>query len=158
MFFAGQVKGRGGYLSGRGTWVGFTYLAEKLEDMEQAEKFVEMMSKESNGVSVQGHTKEKDATLAAVLLAEIAVYAKSQNTTIFELLDKIYAQIGYYATANQPLPMVGSFEKAAGISEKIIQKSQEWSRLANQRAGTDNPFMIAGKKSHWCGGVCIRTY
>ncbi len=142
------MQDRGGYLSGRRTWVGFTYLAEALEDMEQAGRFVEMLAEESNGVSVQGHTKEKDGTLAGVLLAEIAAYAKSQNTTIFELLDKVYGQIGHYATANKALPRVGSFKEAAGISEKIkiIQKSEEWGRLANERVGTADPFMIAGKK------------
>jgi phosphoglucomutase len=142
------VIDRGNYLSGRRTWVGFTYLAEMLEDMEQAGKFVEMLAEESNGVSVQGHTKEKDGTLAAVLLAEIAAYAKSQKTSIFELLDKVYAQIGHYATANKPLPRVGSFEKAAGISEKIkiIEQAEKWGALANERIGTTAPFMLAGKK------------
>ncbi len=139
---------RGDYLNGRRVWTGFTYSAEALEEMEQVGRFVEGLFEESNGVSSQGHTKEKDGTFAAVLLAEIAAYAKSKNTTLFELLDQIYERIGHYATANKPLPRVGSFEKAAGISEKIklIEKSQEWGRIANERAGTANPFIIAGRE------------
>ncbi len=139
---------KGDYLAGRRTWVGFTYLADILEDAYQMGKFVEMLAEESNGVSVQGHTKEKDGTLAVILVAEVAAYARSQGKTLFELLDDVYALIGHYATANKPLPRVGSFEKAAGVSEKIkiIKRSQEWGTKANEDAHTDHPFMIAGKK------------
>ena len=142
------VLEKGDYLAGRRTWVGFTYLADMLEDVEQMGKYVEILAEESNGVSLQGHTKEKDGTLAAILLAEVAAYAISQHKTLFELLDDVYALIGHYATANKPLPRVGSFEKAAGLAEKIkiIEKSQEWGRKANEDALTDHPFMIAGKK------------
>jgi hypothetical protein len=94
------------------------------------------------------HVNDKDGTFAGILAAEIAAYAKDKGTTLFELLDGIYLQIGHYATANKPLPRVGSFEGAEGVTEKInlLKKAQEWKDLANQQAKSDHPFLLAGRK------------
>ncbi|MDP8212663.1 MAG: hypothetical protein P9X22_05140, partial [Candidatus Zapsychrus exili] len=135
---------RGNYLTNSRTWVGFTYLAEIME--EAMKDGIRVYSfEESNGFSVTGHTFEKDGTLASVLLAEVAAYAESQGTTMFELLDGIYRQIGHYATANKALPRIGSFEGAAGVSDKIqiIEKTEEWLKRAN---GEGDSLVIAGRK------------
>lgn len=130
-------------------WTGFTYLGETARQLQKGGKvFPDFMAEESNGVSKGGHTLEKDGNLAIIFLLEVLAYAKSQGLTVFELLDRIYALIGHYATANKPLPRTGSFEGVAGFSEKIkiIKMTQEWAKMANERAGTVEPFIVAGRE------------
>ncbi|MCM8768766.1 MAG: hypothetical protein NC911_03675, partial [Candidatus Omnitrophica bacterium] len=69
-----------------------------------------------------GHVRDKDGTLAAVLLAEIAAYAKSEGLELLELVDqKIYLdpQIGLFATYYEPEPYWGQYEGLTGLSRKI---------------------------------------
>ncbi|MDD2654689.1 MAG: Ig-like domain-containing protein, partial [Candidatus Omnitrophica bacterium] len=161
MFDKTDKEERGQYLNGRRSWVGFTYIADFCQKMRKLGRINEAGAEESNGFSIlggsiaegevlsdDGHVNDKDGTFAGILAAEIACYAKENNTTIFELLDNIYLQIGNYATANKPLPRVGSFEGAEGITEKInlLKKAQDWMAEANQRAASSNPFMIGGLK------------
>ncbi|MFH1613434.1 MAG: hypothetical protein ABIB46_06950 [bacterium] len=77
-----------------------------------------------------GHTRDKDGSLATILLAELATYAKSLNTNILELIDeKIYLdkEIGCFITYCEPIPYWGQFEGPTGLSKKIsiLQKADE---------------------------------
>jgi phosphomannomutase len=69
-----------------------------------------------------GHVRDKDGTFAAILIAEVQCYAKSQRKTLIDLLDEhIYLDpdiglfIGYY----EPEPYWGQFEGPKGMSKKI---------------------------------------
>ncbi len=69
-----------------------------------------------------GHVRDKDGTFAAVLLAELAAYAKKNDTTIAKLLDeKIYLdnEIGFFVNYYEPSPYWGQFEGLTGFSKKI---------------------------------------
>ena len=69
-----------------------------------------------------GHVRDKDGTFAAILLAELAAYATSKGTTIFNLIDeKIYLdpEIGCFVTYYEPIPYWGQFEGPTGMSTKI---------------------------------------
>ncbi|MDI6606384.1 MAG: hypothetical protein QME65_04510, partial [Candidatus Omnitrophota bacterium] len=157
---SGEEK-RGLYLDGKRSWVGFTYIADFVNKKRKIGLINEAGAEESNGFSILGsrikegevladdsHVNDKDGILAGILLAEVACYAKEHNTTLFEFLDNIYLQTGHYATANKPLPRVGSFEGAEGITEKInlLKKAQDWMRQANENSKGDNPFILAGLK------------
>lgn len=69
-----------------------------------------------------GHIRDKDGTLASILLTEVAAYAKSQNKTILNLIDeKIYLdpEVGLFITYYEPEPYWGQYEGLTGISKKI---------------------------------------
>ncbi len=151
---------RGQYLSGKRCWVGFTYISDFANKMRKKGLINEAGAEESNGFSILGgpkadneilapdqHVNDKDGGFAGLLMEEVACYAKQQGTTLFELLDDIYLKIGHYASANKPLPRVGSFEGAEGMTKKIrlLEKAVEWKNEANRRreAG-ETPFMLAG--------------
>jgi len=151
----------GDYLDGRRSWTGFSYIAEFCNKMRSKGLINVCGAEESNGFSIlggairegemladDGHVNDKDGAFAAILLAEVAAYAKSRKTTLFELLDDVYLnpEIGYFATANKPLPRVGSFEGAEGVTQKIklLQEVQNWMAQANAEANTDNPFTLGG--------------
>ncbi len=69
-----------------------------------------------------GHVRDKDGVFAAILLAEVAAYAASIGTTVYELIDeRIYLDpdIGYFATDVVPVPRWGEFRGLEGLTRKI---------------------------------------
>jgi len=143
------------------TWVGFAMLADKIIHEWQKGKANVGAFESSNGYSIGGakprpgeflgkggHTLEKDGTLAAILIAEIAAYAKSIGSSIIELLDNLYLdpEIGYYATLQWQLPEEGVFEGVEGEFHKrrIIRDVERIMDDANRRARSTNPLQIAG--------------
>lgn len=69
-----------------------------------------------------GHVRDKDGVFAAILLAEVAAYAASRGTTVYELIDEhIYLDpdIGYFATDVVPEPRWGEFKGLEGLTRKI---------------------------------------
>lgn len=77
----------------------------------------------------EGHVRDKDGTFAAVLVAELAQYAKENNTNLIDLMDeKIYSDpdIGLYVTHYEPDPLDGEYEGLAGYTKKreILAKAE----------------------------------
>ncbi|MCY3771630.1 MAG: hypothetical protein OXG98_06390 [Gemmatimonadetes bacterium] len=69
-----------------------------------------------------GHVRDKDGVFAAILLAEVAAYAASQGTTIYDLIDEqIYLDpdIGGFVTDVVPVPQWGEFKGLEGLTRKI---------------------------------------
>ncbi len=83
---------------------------------------------DSRSLGKGGHVRDKDGTFAAVLVAELAQYAKEQGTNLLDLLDeKIYLDpdIGLYVTYYEPDPIDGEYEGLAGYTKKrtILEKA-----------------------------------
>jgi len=86
-----------------------------------------------------GHVRDKDGTFAAVLVAELAQYAKEQGTNLLDLLDeKVYLDpdIGLFVTHYEPDPIDGEYEGLAGYTKKraILQKAEELFSQAKSRS------------------------
>lgn len=85
--------------------------------------------KTPNSFGVGGHIKDKDGTMATLLLAELATYAKSVGKNIIQLLDEhVYLDpaIGLFFNYYEPSPKFGQYEGLEGISKKIaIMKGAE---------------------------------
>lgn len=68
-----------------------------------------------------GHVRDKDGTLAALLMAEVAAWAKTHGMSLIELLDeKIYLDpaIGLFVTYYEPDPLDGEYPGLAGDTHK----------------------------------------
>lgn len=92
-----------------------------------------------------GHVRDKDGVLAAILLAEVAAYAASIGTTVYELIDEqIYLDpdIGYFATDVVPVPRWGEFTGLEGLTRKIsiLRRCAE----LGQRVRDGEPFSLDG--------------
>lgn len=77
-----------------------------------------------------GHVRDKDGAFAAVLIAELAQYAKEEGTNLLDLADeKIYldSDIGLYVTHYEPDPLDGEYEGLAGYTKKrnILDTAEE---------------------------------
>jgi phosphoglucomutase len=85
---------------------------------------------ESNGMSLGGHTLEKDGLLATVLFTELAYYANSQGKTIYQILNEIYKRYGYYATVNIAVEPNKAEKKEIMVRvEKLCDKVKEGKRF-----------------------------
>jgi phosphoglucomutase len=73
---------------------------------------------ESYGYSGADFLRDKDGNGAAVMLAEVAAYAKSRGLTLGQLLDEIYSEFGYYFEKNGSITFEGA-EGAAKIRQLI---------------------------------------
>ena len=76
---------------------------------------------DERSLGVNGHVRDKDGTFAAVLMAELAQYAKEQGVELLDLLDeKLYLDpdIGLYVTHYEPDPLDGEYEGLAGYTKK----------------------------------------
>ncbi|PKK84886.1 MAG: hypothetical protein CVT49_01655 [candidate division Zixibacteria bacterium HGW-Zixibacteria-1] len=116
--------------------------------MEQSNGFSILGGPPPDGRSlgVGGHVRDKDGTFAALLVAEIAAWAKEKGTDIIGLLDKdIYLDpdIGLFATFYEPDPLDGEYPGIEGdrIKKNILIKAYD---LYDQALG--GKLVIAGRK------------
>jgi phosphomannomutase len=86
--------------------VGFKWIAKTMDD-EGPEKFV-FGCEESHGYLAGDHVRDKDAAVAAMLLAELAASLKQKGQTLHARLDALYWQFGYHAERQISLSMPGS--------------------------------------------------
>jgi phosphomannomutase len=103
----------------------------------------------------EGHVRDKDGIMAAVLVAELMQYAKEQGYNLFDLIDeKIYLDpdIGLYITHYEPDPLDGEYEGLAGYTKKrdILTKAEDL--FANWQV---RPFSLGGLRVQ--GATVYRT-
>jgi len=124
------------------TLTGFKYIGEKLRKYEEAipaelrknyRELPEAITRtlrldhsslyvfggeESYGYSGSDFVRDKDGNSAAVMIAEVAAYAKSEGITLASLLDRIYCEYGFYLERGESLTMDGA-EGAAQIKKLV---------------------------------------
>ncbi len=131
------------------TFVGFSFLAEKVKELWRKGYVNIGCFEHSNGFTIagspsRGHILDKDGTLAAILVAEVALYAKLNFGNLIALQNKIYKSFGYYETNEFQLPEEGIFEGASDelTKIKIIKNLEDLFRRFKRREN----IYIAGMK------------
>ncbi|HRY63666.1 MAG TPA: hypothetical protein P5267_03645, partial [Patescibacteria group bacterium] len=84
--------------------------------------------KDKFSLGVKGHVRDKDGVFAALLIAEIAAWAKKNKTSLLELLNKyIYAdqKVGIFVNRYEPDPLDGEYPGIEGdrLKKMILQRS-----------------------------------
>ena len=76
---------------------GFKYIGEKIEQFEQtgSNNFV-LGFEESYGYLSGGFVRDKDAVIAATLIAEMALYYKTKGKNLAQALHDLFERYGYY--------------------------------------------------------------
>lgn len=119
------------------------------QDMENGKRSINVAAMEqSNGFSILGgpppdekslgiggHVRDKDGIFAALLVAEIAAWAKERGTTLIELLDKhIYLDpdIGLFVNLYEPDPLDGEYPGIEGdrLKKAILRRALGYFQLA----------------------------
>ncbi|MCB1194771.1 phospho-sugar mutase [bacterium] len=109
---------------------GFKFIAEKIRQYETDSGTPENPQyqflaggEESYGYLVGTFARDKDAVVSAAFMAEIAAFAKSKSTTIYELLQDIYRQFGFYDELLKSLVYKG--KEGSETIEKIMREFRE---------------------------------
>ncbi len=74
---------------------GFKYIAEVVRIYEGKREFI-CGGEESYGFNIGEFVRDKDADIAAVMVAEAAAWAAARGLTLYELLIEIYLKFGFY--------------------------------------------------------------
>lgn len=79
------------------TLTGFKYIGEKMTQFEQTGEHTFLFGyEESYGYLAGDYARDKDAVIAAMLIAEAAAYYKKQGKTLYEVLQGLYESFGYF--------------------------------------------------------------
>ena len=91
---------------------GFKYIADTIRKLEGKKKFV-AGGEESYGYLIGDFVRDKDAVISCCIIAETAAWACSKGKNLYELLQDIYIEYGYY------------YEKLVSIEKKGISGIKE---------------------------------
>ncbi|MEE6450092.1 phospho-sugar mutase [Gottfriedia acidiceleris] len=90
------------------TLTGFKFIGEKIKEYEQTNEYSFLFGyEESYGYLIKPFVRDKDAIQATVLAAEIATYYKTKGMTLYEGLNSLYEQYGYYLEGLKSLTLKG---------------------------------------------------
>ena len=96
---------------------GFKWIAKMVKDFPELE-FIGG-GEESFGFMVGDFVRDKDAVTASLLACEVAAQQKAKSRTLFEYLDTIYREVGYYK--EHLVSIVKKGKKGAQEIEKIMK-------------------------------------
>jgi phosphoglucomutase len=87
---------------------GFKFIAEKIQQFEEDQTQSFMFGfEESYGYLVKPFVRDKDAIQALVLLAEVAAFYKKQGKTLYDGLQDIFEEFGYFEEKTISVTMSG---------------------------------------------------
>lgn len=101
---------------------GFKYIAEQIQNYESTHEHTFLFGfEESYGYLVKSFARDKDSIQATVLLAEVAAYYKSLGKTLYDGLQDLFAEYGYFVENTQSLTFKGidGAEKIAALMAKF---------------------------------------
>lgn len=104
---------------------GFKFIAEKIKQYESDDSQTFLFGfEESYGYLVKPFVRDKDAIQALVLIAEVTAFYKEQDKTLYDGLQDLYHEFGYYKEKTISMTMDG-IEGAGKIKELIARFRKE---------------------------------
>ncbi|WP_433617697.1 phospho-sugar mutase [Paenibacillus cellulositrophicus] len=115
------------------TLTGFKYIGEKMTQFEKTGSHTYLFGyEESYGYLAGNYARDKDAVLASLLICEAGAYYKAQGKTLYEVLQELYEQFGYFQEKLESRTLKGK----DGLAQ-IQAKMSDWRSNA--------PQTVAGK-------------
>lgn len=120
---------------------GFKYIGEKIKEYESTGQYSFLFGfEESYGYLAGTYVRDKDAVVASMLIAEMACWYRLQGKTLYDAMEDLYKQYGYYKEAIITMVMEG-----LNVNEKM--------QAFVQKLRDHPPERIGGQKI-----MCIRDY
>ncbi|VXD10474.1 phospho-sugar mutase [Marinoscillum sp. 108] len=104
------------------TLTGFKYIAEVIRELEGKEEFIGG-GEESYGYLIGDAVRDKDAIASCAMIAEMAAWAKSEGTSLYELLKNIHNEFGLYQESLKSITKKGK-TGAEEINEMMVKFRQ----------------------------------
>lgn len=125
--------------------------------LEQSNGFSILGQPPKNGdreLGVHGHVRDKDGTFAAILVAEIAAYARHRGTDLMTMLAReLYADpdVGLFANYYEPDPLDGEYPGLEGDTKKksILDRAIALQREAQQGGLTLGRRKVTAVSVYW---------
>jgi len=90
------------------TLTGFKFIGHKIKEMEeQGDKQFVFGYEESLGYLAGDFVRDKDAVIAAMLIAEMAAYHHKNGLSLLHVLDNLYKKYGYYIEELESITLEG---------------------------------------------------
>ncbi|MDI3534940.1 MAG: phosphoglucomutase [Thermosediminibacterales bacterium] len=90
------------------TLTGFKFIGEKIKEFEEkGDKQFLFGYEESYGYLAGTFVRDKDAVIASMLIAEMALYYKSKGMTLYDALINLFERFGYYKEGLESLKLEG---------------------------------------------------
>lgn len=87
---------------------GFKFIGEKIKESEETGVGTYLFGfEESYGYLKGTYARDKDAVVATMLIAEMALYYQEKGSSVFEQMDNIYKKYGYYKEHVESVTMEG---------------------------------------------------
>ena len=129
-----------------------------LANMEQSCGFSILGGPPKDAVSLGegGHVRDKDGVLASLLLAEVAAYAKSKGTDLFQLMDEqifLDPEIGYFLNYYEPDPLDGEYDGMQGYMKKrtVIENLLDLEKRCHNETITLAGKPVRSTAIYWTG-------
>lgn len=101
---------------------GFKYIGEQIKLFEQNGDYEYVFGlEESYGCLAGTHARDKDAVVAVMCLCEVAAWCKYHDITVWDQMQKIYRQFGYYMEGIHTITLKGidGAEQIKGIMDRL---------------------------------------
>ena len=87
---------------------GFKFIGEKIKEWEASGKHTYVFGfEESYGSLIGTHARDKDAVIASITFAEMLMYLESKGSGVYNRLQEIFKEFGYYSEANTSITYKG---------------------------------------------------
>ncbi|MBO4890030.1 MAG: phospho-sugar mutase [Lachnospiraceae bacterium] len=87
---------------------GFKYIGEQIKYFEQNHEYEYVFGlEESYGCLAGTHARDKDAVVAVMCLCEVAAWCKHNGITVWDQMQKIYRQYGFYMEGIHTITLKG---------------------------------------------------
>lgn len=104
---------------------GFKFIGEKIKEWEQSGEHTFIFGYEESYGYLRGtHARDKDAVVACMLTAEMACYYESLGKGLYERLQEIFGEYGYYVEENASIVYKGieGMQIMSGVMSKLRKK------------------------------------
>ena len=111
------------------TLTGFKYIGEKIRQFENKELDGSYLFgfEESYGYLIGTHARDKDALVTSMIIAEMAVYYNSIGSSIYNELQNLYKEYGYYLEGIKSVTLKGKdgLEKMATLMSELRENVKD---------------------------------
>lgn len=88
---------------------GFKFIGEKIKEFEATGKNTFILGfEESYGYLAGTYARDKDAVIASMLIAEMAVWYKHRGKTLYDAVGALYKKYGYYSERTVSIKITGN--------------------------------------------------
>ena len=132
---------------------GFKFIGEKIKEWEQSGEYTYLFGfEESYGSLVGTHARDKDAVVASMMFAEMVCYFDSVGKRVYDVLQDVYNQFGYYVEKARSIAFGGldGMQKMADIMAQI--RSSSFTEIAGTKVLAQSDF-VTRKKTYADGKI-----